>query len=234
MSATRSGAGGRSAPVGHSATRSSGSAVGLPPGGKANFRLDWDAPYCSDSPGPYALAVELPGTGSISVRLADQTVPGCAQDSTHPELRSFLSPGPVSDGDAHPTRPATSTLSTLTVRASDLPKHIRPGQSVDFTVTLSNPTGKDVSLAGRPGYTLDILCMGTQGHEGLNSQKAYLLNNRPIRRVPAHGSVRFAMQADIPRAASFPGPKLNITWRLITQGLPPNLPYVLVTIPTGA
>ncbi|MQY11067.1 hypothetical protein SRB5_11810 [Streptomyces sp. RB5] len=107
--------------------------------------MDWDAPYCSDSPGPHALAAELPGTGSVSVRLADQSVPGCLQDSTHPELRSFLSPGPVSAGDARPTG---SALSTLTTRI-------------------------------------------------------------------------------------FPGPKLNITWRLITRGFPSGLPYVVVTIPTG-
>jgi hypothetical protein len=225
---------GTTVPLGHAGSRS-GSAVGLPPGGKANFRLDWDAPYCPSSSGPYTLVADLPGTGKVPVRLADQTVPGCAHDDIHPDLASFLTPGPVSNGDAQAPPPTTSTLSTLTARAANLPKNVRPGQSVDFTVTLSNPTDKAVSLAGRPGFTLDVLCMGTHGREGLsNGTKAYLLNNRPVQRVPAHGSVRFAIRAAIPKAPSFPGPKLYITWRMHTRGLPSGLPFVVITLPTGA
>jgi hypothetical protein len=226
---------GTTVPLGHPGSRTAGSAVGLPPGGKANFRLDWDAPYCPGSSGHYTLVAGLPGTGDVPVRLADQTVPGCVHDDTHPQLASFLVPGPVSNGDAQTPPRATSALSTLTARAANLPKNVRPGETVSFTVTLSNPTDEAVSLAGRPGFTLSVLCLGTQGREGLNNgTRMYLLNNRPVQRVPAHGSVRFAIGASIPKASSFPGPKLNITWRMLTRGLPAGLPSVTLTLPTGA
>lgn len=211
--------------------------VGLPPGGKANFRLDWDAPYCPPSQGRNTLSAELPGSGSFPVRLADQAVPGCVHDEMHPQIRTALSPGPVSNGDAQPQPPATSPLTALTARAGDLPKHVRPGQTVDFTVTLSNPTGEALSLAGRPGFTLDVLCQSTPAgnRQGLGGPtRTYLLNNRPVHRVPAHGSVRFAIRASIPPAPSFPGPRLTITWRLRTPGFPSGLPYVVVNLPTGA
>jgi hypothetical protein len=200
--------------------------VGLPPGGKAHFRLDWGAPFCPDqatAAGPYAL-----------VRLADPDVPGCAHDDLHPQVRSFLTPGPVEDGDVQPSRPATSPLSVLTARAGDVPEHVRPGGTADFTVTLANPTAKAVPLTGRPGFHLDVLCKGAPGTEGLSTQKVYLLNNRPVHSVPAHGSVRFAVRAKIPAAPAFPGPELDITWRLTDRGYPPDMPYVIVTIPTGA
>lgn len=225
---------GTTVPLGHSGSQTR-PAVGLPPGGTANFRLDWDAPYCPASAGHYTLAADLPGAGSVDVRLADQSVPGCAHDDIRPQLTSFLTPGPVSSGDAQTRPPATSALSTLTARAANLPKNVRPGRTVGFTVTLTNPTDKAVSLAGRPGFTLEVLCVGTHGRGGLgNGTKAYLLNNRPVQRVPAHGSVRFAIQASIPKAPSFPGPKLYITWRMLTRGLPSGLPFVVVTLPTGA
>ncbi|MFI0938599.1 DUF4232 domain-containing protein [Streptomyces sp. NPDC021020] len=210
--------------------------VGLPPGGKANFRLDWDAPYCPTSQGHNTLAAKLPGVGGFPVRLADQTVPGCVHDETHPQIRTALSPGPVANGDAQPRPPATSPLTALTARAGDLPAHVHPGQTFDFTVTLSNPTGKALSLAGRPGFSLDVLCQSTpaSGREGLGgATKVYLLNNRPVRRVPAHGSVRFAIRVSVPQAPSFPGPRLTVTWRLLTLGYPSGLPYVVVNLPTG-
>jgi hypothetical protein len=211
--------------------------VGLPPGGKAHFRLDWGAPFCPDqatAAGPYALVADLDGTGEVAVRLADPDVPGCAHDDLHPQVRSFLTPGPVEDGDVQPSRPATSPLSVLTARAGDVPEHVRPGGTADFTVTLANPTAKAVPLAGRPGFHLDVLCKGAPGTEGLSTQKVYLLNNRPVHSVPAHGSVRFAVRAKIPAAPAFPGPELDITWRLTDRGYPPDMPYVIVTIPTGA
>lgn len=216
-------------------SRNDGPAVGLPPGGKANFRLDWDAPFCPASHGPYTLDAKLPGAGDVAVRLADPSVPGCARDDTHPDLASSLTPGPISAGDGQPRPPVVSPLRNLTARATHLPARVRPGRSVDFDVTLSNPTGTDVSLAGRPGFTLEVTCTGTNGRQGLSDGfKEYLLNNRPVTRVPAHGSVRFAIRAAVPEASSFPGPQLSITWRMITRGLPAGLPYVVLTLPTGA
>ncbi|WP_328465952.1 DUF4232 domain-containing protein [Streptomyces sp. NBC_00448] len=227
-------AGGTTVPLPHSGSRSR-PAVGLPPGGTANFRIDWDGPYCPTQHGTYTLDADLPGAGDVAVRLVDQTVPGCAHDDLHPQVTSFLSPGPLSDGDGNTDpRPVISTLSTLTARATDVPKSVRLGRPVDFTVTLNNPTGEAVSLAGRPGFTLQVLCTGTQGREGLNNGgKSYLLNNRAVHSVPAHGSVRFAVRATIPRASSFPGPNLYVNWRMFTRGLPSGLPFVSLTLPTG-
>lgn len=229
--------GGKALRFDHTGSTGGDAVVGLPPGGKAHFRLDWGAPFCpgpATAAGPYALVADLKGTGEVPVRLADPAVPGCAHDNLHPEVRSFLSPGPVKDGDVHPNKPATSALSVLTARAGDVPEHVRPGGTVDFTVTLSNPTAKAVPLTGRPGGELYVLCKGDVGEEGLSSSTSYLLNNRPVHGVPAHGSVRFAVRARIPAAPAFPGPELDITWRLLDRGYPPDMPYVLLRIPTGA
>lgn len=227
-------AGGKALPLGQGSSTGEDAVVGLPPGGKAHFRLDWGAPFCTESDGGYSLVADISGTGDVPVRLADQAAPGCAHDDTHPELRSFLTPGPVTDGDVQPSAPATSPLSVLTARPGDIPTHVRPGQTVDFTVTLTNPTAKPVSLAGRPGFALFVLCTGGSGEQGLSSERTYLLNNRPVHAVPAHGSVRFAIRATVPRADAFPGPRVEISWRMRAQGLPSNLPSALVTIQTGA
>lgn len=252
-------ANGTAVPLGHGGSRDTGVAVGLPPGGTANFRLDWDGPFCSTSAGPYTMVAAVPGTGDVAVRLADRTVPGCAHDDTHPDPTSYLTAGPVLPGDGRPRRPVTSPLSALTARAEPAApakgasrtvrrsrtvrtgravppgQTVRPGQTVDFTVTLSNPTGTAVSLAGRPGFTLELLCQGTDGRAGLaTGTKVYLLNNRPVHSVPAHGSVRFAVHAAVPADWSFTGPKLYVTWQMITRGLPSGLPRVVLALPTGS
>lgn len=228
---------GKAVPLDHTGSTGEDAVAGLPPGGKAHFRLDWGAPFCPDpdtAAGPYALVADLKGTGEVPVRLADPAVPGCAHDNLHPEVRPFLSPGPVKDGDVQPSKPATSALSVLTARAGDIPEHVRPGGTAAFTVTLANPTAKAVPLTGRPGFHLDVLCKGVPGTEGLSTQQVYLLNNRPVHSVPAHGSVRFAVRAKIPAAPAFPGPELDVTWRLVDRGYPSDMPYVIVSIPTGA
>ena len=93
-----------------------------------------------------------------------------------------------------------------------------PGQAVHFTGVLTNPTDTAVSLTGRPGFTLEIFCVGTQGRTGINQRSEYLLNNRPVHAVPAHGSVRFDLVAQLPKTP-FPGPQLIINWRLLAVGM---------------
>ena len=46
--------------------------VGLPAGGHASFRLDWDAPYCGLAPGPFTVDATLAG---LSLRAAIGVVP---------------------------------------------------------------------------------------------------------------------------------------------------------------
>jgi Protein of unknown function (DUF4232) len=227
-------AGGRDVPVGHDELGAGASPVGLPPKGKASFRIDWDAPFCPSAQGPYALVADIPGAGTVTVRPKDATEPGCSHDSLHPEVRPYLTSSAIAAGDTTPTGPPVSALSALTARMTEIPRTVRAGRPVDLTLALSNPTGRSVSLAGRPGFVLDVLCVGTRGRTGINVSRTYLLNNRPVRAVPPHGTVRFAIRASLPASTPFPGPRLTIGWRMVSRGFPQKLPDTTVTIPTGA
>ncbi|WP_329454690.1 DUF4232 domain-containing protein [Streptomyces sp. NBC_01497] len=231
---TLRGAGGKDVPIGHDAFSGASAPVGLPPGGKASFRIDWDAPFCPAVPGPYTLVADLPDAGTVTVRPADTTVPGCSNDDLHPEVRAYLTSSPITPGDATPRPPVVSDLSSLTARMTGIPATVRPGGPVGLTLALSNPTDRPVSLAGRPGFDLHVLCAGTRGRAGINEDTTYLLNNRPVRAVPAHGTVRFAIRASLPAATPLPGPRLTVGWQMLSRGFPAHLPYAAATIPTGA
>jgi hypothetical protein len=213
--------------------------VGLPAGGHANFRIDWDAPYCQTETGTYTMSVTLPDGGTVAAKLGDQRSPGCVHEATHANLtRSVLSVGPIESGQAMPklSSAGTSTaLGQLRATVSQAPTKIRPGGSIDFVITLSNPTASPISLAGRVGYDIEVLCQGTDGRVGLNINHAYLLNNRPVHAIPAHGSTRFAMVVLTPTTRPFPGPTLSIEWRMVAASLfttaaaPPSASISLAT-----
>jgi hypothetical protein len=208
--------------------------VGLPPGGSASFRLDWSAPYCHPER-PDAMRVELPGgAGVLDLRLTDATVPGCVHQEIHPEaVESSLSVSSLQSGAYVPSTSAGSNpYAGLTAVITGTPATVRAGDRVTFAVTVRNPTAAPVSLlSGRPGFTIGVFCLGTNGETGVNQTIAYLLNNRAVTAIPAGDAVTFDMVASVPGDRPLPGPTLTITWRMLGV-VPARGPYAIASLPT--
>jgi Protein of unknown function (DUF4232) len=199
--------------------------VGLPAHGTANFRIDWGAPYC---PGQRGLYPGPPARGPFSLRAAvdgltlDITVhstasPGCVLEDTHPNVTtSSVVTSPIGPGAVTPGPPAArpSPLRALRATAKDYPGRIPPGHLLKFVITLANPTDVALSLTAPPppGYAIGAYCTRTLSRPGYQFARTYSLNNRPRPAVPAHGSVRFAMELTIPTTAC-PTDRLSITWQ---------------------
>jgi haloalkane dehalogenase len=73
-----------------------------------------------------------------------------------------------------------------------------PGGSITYHVVLGNPTGRAIPLDHCPRYAQERFSIGDATHQAVNEFKLYRLNCRPVRAIPAHGSVRFAMVAEMP------------------------------------
>jgi hypothetical protein len=194
----------------------------VPPGGSASLRLDWTAPYCAREPGPLQLEIRLPEDGgSLLAPVRSRQVPVCSTSETHPELRSYLS----SSGFDEPVTETVddSPLGALTASVEPV-RTVRTGDLATFHVTLRNPTGAAVPLDPGPGYYQEMFSQGDAGTPAVNQGGTYRLNCRPVRSVPAHGAVRFAMGVHVP-AGMTPGRTLDVTWRLIAPNLaaPPAL-----------
>jgi hypothetical protein len=63
-------------------------------------------------------------------------------------------------------------------------------------------------------YAQKRFSKGDAAGEAVNDFKLYRLNCRPVRAIPAHGSVRFAMVAEVPSPLE-PGRRFSVTWRLL-------------------
>jgi hypothetical protein len=72
-----------------------------------------------------------------------------------------------------------------------------PGGSITYHVVLGNPTGRAIPLDHCPRYAQERFSIGDATHQAVNEFKLYRLNCRPVP-IPAHGSVRFAMIAEMP------------------------------------
>jgi hypothetical protein len=203
--------------------------VGLPAGGHASFRLDWDAPYCGLAPGPFTVDATLAGL-SLRAAIGRQARPGCLFGGAHANGGLYASQ--IGPGTGSPALPPPSPLQWLKAAATGAPATIRPGQAIHFVVALTNPTSAPVSLAGHLGYSLEILCRGTGRHPGLNYTLLYLLDNRPVPVITPHTTVRFDMTMHLP-AKPFPGPTLDVTWRLVAAAIVGNAPWAFLQMRTG-
>lgn len=204
--------------------------VGLPAHGTANFRIDWGAPYCPGQSGPYpgppdrgpfSLRAVVDGL-TLDIAVHSTASPGCTLEDTHPNVTtSSVVTSPIGPGAVTPGPPAAkpSPLRALRATAKDYPGRITPGHLLTFVITLANPTNAAVSLTGppRPGYGIGAYCARTPSRPGYQFVKKYSLNNRPRPAVPAHGSVRFAMDLAIP-AIACPTARLSITWQSVLSG----------------
>jgi hypothetical protein len=82
-----------------------------------------------------------------------------------------------------------------------------PGATLHYTVTLSNPTAKAISLAACPAYTQSLYADGKAVDTTLR------LNCGPAgAQIAANASVSFDMQAQVPAALA--GGTLKLSWKL--------------------
>ncbi|KAA2266140.1 hypothetical protein F0L68_03210 [Solihabitans fulvus] len=188
----------------------------VPPGGDAVLRLDWTGPFCLHPNGSVELDIRLPEEGGslrAPVRSADR--PPCSQDENHPEYSSYLS---ASAFDEPPTDAATdSPLAALSATQEPVVS-ARSGELETCYVRLENKTDKAVSLDPCPGYLQQLASEGGNGVRPVNDSGVFRMNCRPIKEIPAHGSVRFALGLRVPQGLAA-GRPLLVNWRLLAPGL---------------
>lgn len=183
----------------------------------ADLRVDWSPPFC-DPPGQQQLLFTLPHDGGdVTAAVLRPRTPACTSSSseTGGELRSYLSPSAFTQHQ-RPTE-LNSPLTGLTASVVGAPTRATGSQELHFRVRLTNSTGRDISLAPCPGYVLERFVLGTSGRAGVSDALLYRLNCRPAAFIAAHRSLDFRVQTTVP--PSPPGPKLTVSWRLISRGL---------------
>lgn len=122
------------------------------------------------------LAIGLPGGGWLSTTASINTVCGVwVFLFSTPSAEPVPSPGPYAG--------LTATLT--------LPSTVRSGTTVDYVVTLSNPTDRTIRFDPCPVYT-------EGGYANGQFHQTYRLNCAAAPAVPAHGAVRFAMRLHLP------------------------------------
>lgn len=194
--------------------------TGLPAHHTANFGIFWAAPYCPyggppyagpPDRGPYSLLVTVDGL-TLHVPIRSTASPGCV-DSTTP---GSVAASPIEPGTAllrAPLAGESSPLRLLRATAHGYPSKIAPGQVLKFVIALANPTSTPISLAGTPppAYVIGAFCYATSTRQGINTGRAYWLDNRARPVIRAHSNVRFAMEFAIP-ATGCGTTRLTINW----------------------
>jgi hypothetical protein len=188
----------------------------VPPGGSAELRLDWTAPFCPPVHGALELVIAVPENGGeLHVPMTGET-PSCGPTGeTNGENTSFLSSGAFDAPTAETVM--DSPLARLTAAVEPV-THAKPGALVTFHVRLTNPTGTAVSLDPCPGYYQERFAQGTAELAAVNDGGPYRLNCRPVKEIPANGSIRFAMGVHVPKELTT-GRQLVVTWWLIAPHL---------------
>ena len=145
-----------------------------------------------------SLSVSLPGGGAITVNDLNLDVQCGA-----PTVLLFDVIDPTDAAlNALPDTPASGLSATL-----DAPATASAGSTYLYTVTLTNPTASDISLATCPSYT-----------EGLNqggttvAEQTLLLNCAAAPSIPANSSLTFEMHLAVPSTLSAGAFKLS--WSL--------------------
>ena len=146
-----------------------------------------------------AVRVPFPGSASWWAGLSSLTLYSCGPAT--PYVLGFGIPAPDT---AQPPSP----LDVLQVSRS-MPATVPSGGTADYTVTLTNPTGHAVALGPCPSYAEFIAITG-QPVNLLKSTSYYYLNCRAAPQIPAHSSVTFDMQIQVPDGAG----TAKYGWRL--------------------
>lgn len=91
--------------------------------------------------------------------------------------------------------------------AISAPASVARGETLRYTVTLTNPTDAAITLAPCPSYTQSL------NSEGLSQNSTYLLNCAGAAgQIPVGSSVSFAMEAAVP--ADMTGQGVKLSWSL--------------------
>jgi hypothetical protein len=97
-----------------------------------------------------------------------------------------------------PPKARPGTPGTLQARIS-LPPSAGAGATINYTVTLANPTDVAVRLDPCPSYTEDV--------------RSFALNCDTVHAIPPHGRIDFAMSLQLPEKYTRAG-LVKIVWRL--------------------
>ncbi|GIF26089.1 hypothetical protein BJ973_003359 [Actinoplanes tereljensis] len=204
--------------------------IPVPAGGKASMRVDWSGPFCGTATPPYELRVTLPAEGGeLRAKITPKDHPACSGDPESPTKPSSNLSAGVFDKfvEQDPITTERSPLWDLTASAEG-PPQAAPGDRITYTITLTNPTAKPVTLLPCPGY-LQELSAEANGMVNSTTAQLYRLNCRPATAVPARSALRFEMRTTIPKQAQG---TVRIAWRIQTpQNLPSEHLVGLVTIP---
>jgi hypothetical protein len=137
-------------------------------------------------------------------------------DSCGIEVSDFGLPRRYKQQTAGPGTPGTLTA-TL-----DLPKSVKSATTLDYTVTLTNPTAKTVTLTPCPGYTQGVFA------QGYALRLSYRLNCKTVHTIAPGKSVVYAMRLDLPQTKQDVDTKF--AWGLDT----PVGPYAADTLTVNA
>ncbi|HEY5985574.1 MAG TPA: DUF4232 domain-containing protein [Streptosporangiaceae bacterium] len=168
------------------------------PGGSTTLSIeterDCPARYASPNEFPaliyHTVTVGIPGGGHVVINQAFDVLCGLYSGQ-------FAVAQPPQRYTQSPVTGARASL--------ELPSGAAAGATLDYVVDLANPTGTDMVLSPCPGY-----------YQGLGSARKGILslNCRAQPRIPAHQTVRFAMQLHVPADAPT-GPD-NVYWQIAT------------------
>jgi len=107
-----------------------------------------------------------------------------------------------------PTGPQPDPFAALTV-SIQAPASVKIGTTLDYLVTLTNPTASDIALHPCPNYSVFLQAPVKAG--------GYHQLNCAVPAIPAYGSVRFAMRLTIPSYTTYSGPT-KLSWTLGDNG----------------
>lgn len=180
---------------------------------------------------PQDAALELPPQATLGVLIG---TPGACEATVGPNrqvvqrLRVIASGGAMETTGAHvdvtcgaptvlridrhgprATPPAAGSLQALTAELHT-PLSAVPGSSVEYTVTLKNPTDRPVALTSAcPAYEQVL-----NTADGVIESSSLRLNCTAAGdAVPAHGELQFEMRANVPAGAGHDG-GIKLSWRL--------------------
>jgi hypothetical protein len=198
--------------------RSQATWVLVRPGAAATVAFVWSN-WCGPQPGPVGVRVTLPDGGTLVPTIAAGTPRGLAARCDAPGAPSSLARGPFA---AELPEPPPSPLEGLTATIGVPPTAVA-GRPLRYTVTLTNPTQRPVSLHDCPSYTEAVLL---RNHG--KAVERHLLNCAPVGAIGPGQRVTFAMVLDLP-ARLRPGAGV-LTWAVERVGVGQKVP-VTVTGP---
>jgi Protein of unknown function (DUF4232) len=198
--------------------RSQATGVLLRPGTAATVTFVWRN-WCGPNPGPVDLHVTLPAGGSLVPAVAAGTPRGLTARCDAPGAPSTLSRGPFAP---QRPQPPPSPLEGLTATIG-LPPTAVAGRPLRYTVTLTNPSDRPISLRDCPNYQQAVLLP-----DGGKAVERHLLNCATVGAIGPGQRVRFAMVLDLPVGLR-PGAGV-LTWVIERVGVGQKVP-VTVTAP---